>query len=419
MAQEAAVEQRASAQEAFSDTAQEFLELADKNGSIGNYTKLYEVGNILRDANTKASDGRVIEAYTDIASAAIGPYIIEKIITNPKITTGAAKFCASNVVIGAGCLLTTAVVAFNTSDVIRQKLAKVAQIVQAGYPASDNKAVENISSSQPPAAAQKILNGRNAPGKWLFVNDGAEAKLGWIPADNYPSFSGIWLACALDKKIVSSISINLTLESAKPGRNTNIKIAKGNANINISGVSQEGEDDVYLGASLEAGKVREFLSQEGDIVIYDTKKPWVYGAKSLQGPLKQFSQKCGSAAAPFRSETSGCLSYQGRTVITGVIELKTYPGPPNYTSVASGDRPETVLVLKTDKAECVDKDNSDVYGMSPALSKIKEVQLSATASQLGANMVGRRVEVSGRISVASTGHQHTPIVMDDVKAVPR
>ena len=37
-----------------------------------------------------------------------------------------------------------------------------------------------------------------------------------------------------------------------------------------------------------------------------------------------------------------CLKYEPEIVeVAGVLETKTFPGPPNYESIEAGDRPET------------------------------------------------------------------------------
>ena len=38
-----------------------------------------------------------------------------------------------------------------------------------------------------------------------------------------------------------------------------------------------------------------------------------------------------------------------RVALTGVLFLKTFPGPPNYESIKRGDRPERGWYLKLDK----------------------------------------------------------------------
>ncbi|AMB45482.1 hypothetical protein Y590_11235 [Methylobacterium sp. AMS5] len=116
----------------------------------------------------------------------------------------------------------------------------------------------------------------------------------------------------------------------------------------------------------------------------------------------------GAAAAP-------CYRYTERLTFSGTLAIKTYPGPPNYESVAQGDRPETVLVLLLPKPVCIEANKADASGLDEAVSGVRAVQLAATRKQLGVSS-GQKVRVSGTVFAAHTGHHHTPIVMSEVKA---
>ena len=109
-----------------------------------------------------------------------------------------------------------------------------------------------------------------------------------------------------------------------------------------------------------------------------------------------------------------CLRYTDRIALSGRLIKRTYPGPPNYESVARGDRPETVLVLVLPAPICMAEDKADRDGMSPAIARIAEVQLAATSRDLGIKP-GQTLLVSGKAFVAHTGHHHTPIVLEGVK----
>src|SRR5215510_10424179 len=54
----------------------------------------------------------------------------------------------------------------------------------------------------------------------------------------------------------------------------------------------------------------------------------------------------------------GCLTYGASTVVLrGTIRGHTFPGPPNYESVAKGDAPEVAWVLHLSKPICVSASN--------------------------------------------------------------
>src|SRR6185503_21224078 len=49
-----------------------------------------------------------------------------------------------------------------------------------------------------------------------------------------------------------------------------------------------------------------------------------------------------------------CLAYEPDTVsVRGTIKRRTFPGPPNYESVAKGDQPEVMWVLRLARPVCV------------------------------------------------------------------
>ncbi|GAB6844109.1 hypothetical protein JCM2811A_31110 [Methylorubrum rhodinum] len=122
--------------------------------------------------------------------------------------------------------------------------------------------------------------------------------------------------------------------------------------------------------------------------------------------------------APAGGGAKVCLLYANRIGLAGRLIRRTYPGPPNYESVARGDRPETVLVLALTKPACMAEDKTDRDGTSPAIARITEVQLAATTRDLGGIKPGRALRVTGQAFAAHTGHHHTPIILGDVRVEP-
>lgn len=114
-----------------------------------------------------------------------------------------------------------------------------------------------------------------------------------------------------------------------------------------------------------------------------------------------------AAAAP-------CFRYTERLTLSGKLVVKTYPGIPNYESVAQGDAPETVLVLLLPKPICMEAKKADTSVLDEAVSGVRAVQLAATRKELGVTP-GRAVRVSGNVFAAHTGHHHTPLVMSEVR----
>jgi len=105
-----------------------------------------------------------------------------------------------------------------------------------------------------------------------------------------------------------------------------------------------------------------------------------------------------------------CLSYEpAQVVLVGTLTARTLPGPPNYHSIASGDYPETVFVLKLDEPICVSGDPSSRLNRN-GHSRITEVQLLTRGVDLK-RFVNRQVRASGSLFGAHMGSHRTPVVL--------
>ena len=112
-----------------------------------------------------------------------------------------------------------------------------------------------------------------------------------------------------------------------------------------------------------------------------------------------------------------CLGYDPEVVqLIGTINKQTFPGPPNYESIRNGDKPETYWVLHLPDTVCTQPsaDNDGEY-------KVTDLQLILTRKQyaLYRKFLGRRVNVTGKLSHAITGHHHTPVLMEVIDVSPR
>jgi hypothetical protein len=122
----------------------------------------------------------------------------------------------------------------------------------------------------------------------------------------------------------------------------------------------------------------------------------------------------GQAAQAPSQKVSGCLAYEPVSVeLTGTILRKTFPGPPNYESVARGDTPEVHWLLELSSPICMTADaaDPDIY---PARRDIREIQLAfpdAKTYERQKNLVGKSVIAKGTLFGSHTGHHHTAIVL--------
>lgn len=115
---------------------------------------------------------------------------------------------------------------------------------------------------------------------------------------------------------------------------------------------------------------------------------------------------------------AACLNYQP-VEIAGALSRETFPGPPNYESVASGDAEETYFFVTLASPECVVQgDNS---GLEPAAESVTTIQLvfnwtsAANDYQLLKPYLGSQVICRGTLLGQHTGHHHTPILLTDAK----
>ena len=111
---------------------------------------------------------------------------------------------------------------------------------------------------------------------------------------------------------------------------------------------------------------------------------------------------------------SGCLSYEPSVVeLRGTIISQTFPGPPDYTSIRGGDRPEVYWLVVLSDPICVDQDKADP-DLNPAQKDIHKVQMvfrDVNIYKTQKDLVGKRVVAKGTLFGAHTGHHHTPVLL--------
>ena len=116
----------------------------------------------------------------------------------------------------------------------------------------------------------------------------------------------------------------------------------------------------------------------------------------------------GSALLAANARPASCLNPEPAVVhLSGMLERITYPGPPNYESISSGDAPETYLVLKADRDICL------VDAPTEFSERIQLVFLNHPQESYAslAPSVGKRVTCSGSLFARETGHHHTSILI--------
>ncbi|MFC5473924.1 DUF4431 domain-containing protein [Paraherbaspirillum soli] len=106
-----------------------------------------------------------------------------------------------------------------------------------------------------------------------------------------------------------------------------------------------------------------------------------------------------------------CLAYEpASAAISGMLHRETFPGRPNYESIAQGDEPETGFYLTLPQAICT---IADPAHQMDGLAAVREVQLVLNEKQYAElrPYLGRLVRLDGKLFPASTGHHHADLLL--------
>lgn len=105
-----------------------------------------------------------------------------------------------------------------------------------------------------------------------------------------------------------------------------------------------------------------------------------------------------------------CLRYEPATVkLEGTLVSRQLPGPPNYSNIARGDRPQTVLFLELDEPLCVSGDPSSSRN-SKSHAGIEEVQIDYPLEKARLRL-DETVRATGSLFGAHMGAHRTPVVL--------
>jgi hypothetical protein len=131
----------------------------------------------------------------------------------------------------------------------------------------------------------------------------------------------------------------------------------------------------------------------------------------------------GAVPPPAPAGHDSCYRYAPVAVeLTGRLIQRTLPGPPNYQSIARGDRPQVVDLLILDAAICTladdhrDSPNSDAFQGQDTI----QVRRAETTWRDVRRLTGQRVTVTGTLAEWALGKDHTPVLIDptEVRAAP-
>ena len=106
-----------------------------------------------------------------------------------------------------------------------------------------------------------------------------------------------------------------------------------------------------------------------------------------------------------------------RVKLSGSLDLQTFPGPPNYESIADGDRMERHFYLKLDQPIDVLESKEDTDQNSENEKNVQIVQLAingedeALWSKFRRAGKGAHVVITGELFHRLTGHHHSRVLL--------
>ena len=115
-----------------------------------------------------------------------------------------------------------------------------------------------------------------------------------------------------------------------------------------------------------------------------------------------------------------CLNYGPQEVmVVGLLERQTFPGRPNFESIANGDEAEVGFYLELAEPVCTfgDNDSMDTYPQA-GITAIQLVIDQERYDQLEP-LIGMQISIVGKLYASHTGHHHAPLLITDVTLVQR
>ncbi len=101
-------------------------------------------------------------------------------------------------------------------------------------------------------------------------------------------------------------------------------------------------------------------------------------------------------------------------MLSGKLERMTFPGRPNFESVAEGDEAETGFYLSLSNKLCVDGDKNAADSYPQSGIQLVQLVLEKEGYEKLRPLLGRNVTLEGTLYAAHTGHHHAPVLMQSV-----
>lgn len=138
----------------------------------------------------------------------------------------------------------------------------------------------------------------------------------------------------------------------------------------------------------------------------------------MKRQLTNFAKSClaafciGLSFAANAQAAEKCFDEFNPVKLTGTVKQKTFPGRPDFTSVANGDEPITHLVLELNKPVCLEGTSMEDEPFK--LTGLKEIQLvfSETESLRNMRLAGKKITVTGKMFVGVSAWHFTKALLD-------
>ncbi len=108
----------------------------------------------------------------------------------------------------------------------------------------------------------------------------------------------------------------------------------------------------------------------------------------------------------------GCVAYEpAETAITGKLIRLTFPGRPNFASVAQGDEAETHFYLIPVHPICTDGDADSATSYPQHDVRLVQLVLEQGQYKELKGSLGKKVTLAGTLFAAHTAHHHAPLLL--------
>ena len=97
--------------------------------------------------------------------------------------------------------------------------------------------------------------------------------------------------------------------------------------------------------------------------------------------------------------------------VSGLLHEAIYPGPPEYTSVKTGDRPEKVVFLTLSEPINVEIKEGEEDSFNEPEKGVRELQVVFSDSKPSVDQIKKKISLKGTLYHAHTAHHHRRVLI--------